>query len=428
MKPSFRGFLVESSRFILSTVFLFSGVIKAIDPVGAGLKMAEYLHTFQMPVDSFWSMILGISMAAFEFSIGALLLMGIWRKWTAWITFVTMLFMTSLTLYLALYNSISDCGCFGEAVKLTNWESFYKNIFLILLSYNFLANGRKVVSAFSCSKGVVAFVVAIGGFLFFAYMNYRHLPMLDFRPYKVGSSLAELILTPDGAPSDEYTYEFVYERNGERRSFDMDNLPDETWTYVDRYEKLVSKGYTPPITDFSLFVGSSDVTEEIIETPGMMIWILTPNWEEVSKSLAPTLNTLYSVAQSQGILLYGISSSTKSEEGRWRNSTGTEYPLLFLDATTVKTIARAVPSVLFIKDGVIIAKMNARDLERREEPLREQVDNIYTLGERREPYLLRLLPLFVWFIYTIVSLILSTKKPYLPSSINNQRQMNLDEI
>lgn len=410
MKPSFRGILVEASRFILSAVFIFSGGIKAVDPVGAGLKMAEYLHTFQLPVDSFLSMILAIAMATFEFSLGALLLMGFWRKMTAWFTFVTMLFMTSLTLYLALYNAISDCGCFGEAVKLTNWESFYKNVFLIILSYIFLINRRKANSAFSCPQASIPFFVSIGGFLFFAYMNYRHLPMLDFRPYKVGSSLPELILTPEGAPSDQYTYEFVYERNGERKTFDMNNLPDETWTYVERYEKLVSKGYTPPITDFSLFVATSDVTKEILETPGLMIWILTPNWEEVNKSFAPSLNTLYSVAQSQGILLYGISSSTKSEEGRWRNSTNTEYPLIFLDATTIKTIARAIPSVLFIKDGVIVAKLNARDLKQGEESLRDQVDSIYAQGLRKEPYLLRLLPLVVWFIYTIISLILFTNR------------------
>lgn len=250
MKPSFRGILVEASRFILSAVFIFSGGIKAVDPVGAGLKMAEYLHTFQLPVDSFLSMILAIAMATFEFSLGALLLMGFWRKMTAWFTFVTMLFMTSLTLYLALYNAISDCGCFGEAVKLTNWESFYKNVFLIILSYIFLINRRKANSAFSCPQASIPFFVSIGGFLFFAYMNYRHLPMLDFRPYKVGSSLPELILTPEGAPSDQYTYEFVYERNGERKTFDMNNLPDETWTYVERYEKLVSKAIRPLLRTF----------------------------------------------------------------------------------------------------------------------------------------------------------------------------------
>ncbi len=426
MKPAIRGFVVESARFILAAVFIFSGGVKAIDPVGAGLKMAEYLHSFQLPVGHFLSMILGVAMATFEFAIGALLLMGIWKRVTAWLTLLTMIFMTALTLYLALYNPISDCGCFGEALKLTNWETFYKNIFLLFLSYIYLLYHKSCVAAFTYPKVWIPFSVGIVGFLFFSYMNHRHLPMLDFRPYKVGASLPHLILVPDGAPKDEYTYEFVYERNGERRTFDMNNLPDETWTYVERYEKLVSKGYTPPVTDFSLFLGSNDVTDQILDTPGMMIWILSTNWEEVNKSLAPSLNTLYSVAQSQGILLYGISSSTKSEEGRWRNSTNTEYPLLFLDATTVKTVARAVPSIIFIRDGVIIAKMNARDLERGEALLREQVEDIYSGELQKEPYLLRLSPLILWFLYTIVSLILSTNRKT-AQQYTNRLQTNSEE-
>lgn len=411
MKPIvYRQILTDTSRYLLAIIFLFSGSIKAIDPVGAGLKMSEYLRAFQLSGFDFLSLPMALGLSLFEFALGATLLMGIWRNVVSWGGMLIMIFMTSLTLYLALYNPIADCGCFGEAIKLTNWQTFWKNLILLTASIYLFRNRTLVSSAFSYRAVWLPFLFSVVGFLFFTYSNYRHQPMLDFRPYKVGASLPKLILTPPDAPQDEYTYEFVYERNGERRSFNMDNLPDETWTYVERNEKLISKGYVPPISDFALFDGSVEVTEEVVSTSGMMIWVLSQNWENANRKVALRLNNLYSYAQKQGVLLYALSASTKAEEGRWRNSTGAEYPTLLLDATTVKTIARANPSILFLRNGEIIAKLNALDLEQGREELSLQVEKIFSREVQHEPYLLRLLLLIIWLCYTLVSIIITSNK------------------
>ncbi len=424
MKLSLKHILFETARYLLALTLIFSGVVKAIDPVGSGIKVGEYLTAFHLTFFVPYALVIAILLSSMEFLLGACLFMGLWRKFLGWISVGFMSFMTTLTLYLALYNPVSDCGCFGDAFKLTNWQTFEKNIVLLSATIIYLIGYRYTHRAFA-SKKMQFFggLLALSSILVFTMANYFHLPVLDFRPYKVGESLPSLVLIPDDAPQDEYTYEFVYEKEGVQKTFDIDHLPDSTWNYIERKEKLISKGYIPPVTDFVLFNGTEDVTHNILSIAGDMIFVVTPSWAKVSTKYGDRLNQLYALSEQKGITLFALSGSSTEEEDSWKQETLASYPTLFLDATTIKTIARGVPSILFLKDGVIIRKINAYDLPEQTESIDKYIDQTYNQGVRKEGYLLRSILLVVWFILTSVFLVIrSTSREPIGVSLVNGTQ------
>lgn len=407
-KDRTRTQLAEVARFILAAIFLFSAIVKAIDPIGNALKIGDYLTSFGLRDFISFSMPLGITMIAAEFLLGALLLMGFLRKLSSWVALLMMIFMTLLTLFLLIENPIKDCGCFGDAIKLTNLETFLKNIVLLLLAMFYFVYYHRVAPAFNgkaLSVGMFGFAfVALG---YFIYSNIVHLPMLDFRPYKVGMKLSELVLVPPDALRDVYEYEFVYEKDGQRKSFDMNNLPDESWSYVDRKERLITVGYRPPVADFVLLRGTTDVTEALIgKAPQRMIWVVSPNWDDAHKGSSTAINQLYELAVRNGILFYGVSGSDHTTEQRWRNTTQAAYPTLLLDATTCKTMARGNPSIIFLKNGVLQAKLNALDLPSKD-GFEIEVEKIFSSATpHKESYLLRSFPLGIWLIITLIAIVL----------------------
>lgn len=406
--PKIKIYITEVARIILAATFLFSSIVKAIDPEGTAVKVSEYLYAFGWSSLSSWSMALGILLIFCEFLVGACLLIGVWKRLTAISTFCFLLFFTILTLYSLLYDPVKECGCFGDAIKLTNLQTFCKNIFLLALSVLFLRTHRLAQGAYkSIYIQYTLVLLAIVSFSFFTWQNKNHLPMIDFRPFRVDSKLSDLVLVPEGAPADVITYEFIYEKNGEKKSFSMENLPDESWTFVERKETIKQVGYRPPVTDFALFEGSHDITEQLLRnTSTDMLWIVSPNWEKASKRVVPELNTLYEVAQTNGILCYGISGSSPATTGRWKNATHALYPTLLLDATTCKTMVRGNPAIIFIKNGRIHAKINAKDLLK-EPDIQTFVRATFNNPPRHEPYLLRTLPLVVWILITLVGLLVS---------------------
>lgn len=411
-----KGYAVELSRLVIALTLLFSGFVKGVDPVGGAIKFSEYFTAFGLGFLEPLSTVASVVLSSIEFFIGGFLLMGLWRKWSSLAAFLLMLFMTGLTLYLALFNPVSDCFCFGDAVKMTNWQTFLKNIVLLPLSallfawHGYMSPSWKIHRLpwlLPCAI-LVGWVLFIGG-------NLLHLPMIDFRPFKVGASIPSLVLPPPDAPQPVIEYQFIYEQNGVRDTFDMHSLPaeGENWVYIDRIENVISKGYTPPVEDFSIFRGEQEVTSDLLEVQTPMIWVLSPNWTDASCSAARRINRLYNWAHENNIRFYGISSSIQEEQEQWRSRSGASYPLLFMDAVTIKTIARANPSILFIKSGVILNKINADDLPG------EDIVPTYASRQIDKPIVSKLYPevhverwiiLFLWATSTLVLLILNIGK------------------
>ena len=376
LKENFLFGLVMTCRLLLGFVFLFSGTMKAIDPAGGAIKVEEYFTAFGFPDMQWLALPFSINLATVEFTLGVCLILGVCRKYSSLFTLLMMLFMTPLTLYLALKNPVADCGCFGEAIILTNWQTFYKNIVLLAASIvAFLYHKR--TTAFYSYK--VYWFVAVYAYLFcigFSIYNYRHLPIIDFRPFKVGTNIAEGMAIPDDALQDEYTYSFVYEKDGKEQTFTLDDAPsaDSTWTFVRSESKLVSKGYQPLISDFVvLSFDGEDMTESLLNDTTGLFLLISPKLEEASDRHIDEINTTFDYAQEKKMLFYCLTGSEEAEIKQWVDYTGAEYPFLFCDAVTLKTMIRSNPGLMLLKEGTILAKWHNNDI-----PEEQQIDKITT--------------------------------------------------
>ena len=267
MKNKTASLIAHISRTLLGIVFLFSGSVKAIDPLGTTYKIEDYLKAFR----GFFTDLLplahtaAIVLIAVEFVLGICLVMNIKPQFTSWLTLAFYLMMTPLTLYIAIQNPVSDCGCFGDAVILTNWQTFWKNVILLTLTILWLTTKKDApghwVWQIEAGATVLAAAIVIG----FMMWTLRHLPVVDFRPYKVGNDLPALMEYPEDAEADQYEVTLVYEKEGEEQTFTLENYPkgDSTWTFVSQQSILVKKGYEPPIikkTDFGFpFLSSKSI-------------------------------------------------------------------------------------------------------------------------------------------------------------------------
>lgn len=362
--------LVECCRLLIGVVFIFSGFVKAVDPVGFALKIGDYLIAFGLDRFQSLSLIVGFNLIAIEFMLGVCVLLGVYRRYSSFLALAMMAFMTPLTLYLALFDPVSDCGCFGDAVILTNWETFGKNVVLLAAAiFLFIYNQR--ITSFYTYK--VYWFVALFSFLacsFFTWQNYRHLPVLDFRPYAVGTNIPEAMSIPEGAAEDEYAYSFVYEKEGEQKTFGLEDLPSEGsgWTFVESRTTLIKPGYIPLIAAFNLYnLNDQDVTDEILQ-PGKEVFLLiSPNLATANDEFIDHINGVFDYSQEAGIDFYGVTGSTEEEINRWIDYTGAEYTFLQADDVLLKTMIRSNPGLLLLRGGTVWAKWHFRDIPEMEE-------------------------------------------------------------
>lgn len=360
----------EGCRLLLGVVFIFSGTVKAIDPMGGAIKIGEYLSSFGLDKLQPFAVAVSFNLSAIEFTLGVCALLGVYRRYTSALILLLMAFMTPLTLYLALFDPVSDCGCFGDALVLTNWETFYKNIVLLAASvFLFIYNQR--ISAFYTFR--VYWFIPLFSYLFcvgFSYRNYNHLPILDFRPYKVGANIPALMAIPEGAPQDEYAYTFVYEKDGVKKEFSLDNYPadDSTWTFVESKTELVRQGYIPPIASFNIYdEEGNEVTEDILENPGPVFLLIAPKLETADDGQMDEINGVYDYALEHNLPFYCVTGSSPEAIETWSDNTGAEYPFRMADEVLLKTIVRSNPGLVLLKNGTILGKWHYNDIPPEEE-------------------------------------------------------------
>ena len=237
---------INALRFTLALVFAFSGFVKAVDPMGTVYKIGDYAEALGLSVPIVFLFVGAMLLIAIEYVMGICLFFGLYRKFYLSLAIAILSVMTPLTLYLALYNPLTDCGCFGDAVVLTNWQTFGKNLILLLMAIVTLIGCKRVWCLMSDRTRWLIFVYAVVSISVFMPYNLRHLPPIDFRPYHIGANIIADMTVPDDAPQDEYETLFVLEKEGLRCTFTDDNYPDSTWTFVARENRLVSRGYIPP--------------------------------------------------------------------------------------------------------------------------------------------------------------------------------------
>ena len=298
-KETVKKVIAEVCRLLLGVVFIFSGTVKAVDPMGGAIKIGDYLTSFGLDKLQPFTALISFNLSALEFMLGVCMLLGVYRRYTTFLTLLKKSFMTPLTLYLAIFNPVSDCGCFGDALVISNWQTFYKNIVLLAAAIYVFINNQRLLQCYTYHVywfvALWAYVFAIG----FAYRNYNHLPILDFRPYKLGANIPALMSIPEGAPEDEYTYSFIYEKDGVQKEFSLENAPadDSTWTFVDSKTELIKQGYVPPVTTFHIYNADDvDVTDQLLNDPKGLFLLIAPRLENADDERIDEITNVYDYA------------------------------------------------------------------------------------------------------------------------------------
>ena len=351
---------VNVCRFVLAATFIFSGYVKAIDPLGTLYKLKDYAAAMSLNgLLPDWALVgVAIALGALEFALGVFMLFAVRRHVVSRITLAFMTAMTVLTLWIFVADPVKDCGCFGDALKLTNGETLLKNIVLIACAA--LVAWRPVDMARFISRSnqwivryyTVAYIVITS-----VYCLYT-LPIFDFRPYHVGMNIKQGMEIPEGAEQPEFESTFLLRKNGETREFTLDNYPDSTWEYVDTRTVQTKKGYEPPIHDFALTSCDTgeDITEQVLTKKGYTFLLVSPRLAVADDSNFGDIDQIYEYAEENGADFYCVTASANDEIERWRDLTGAEYQFCNADETTLKTMIRSNPGLMLLKDGTIIGK------------------------------------------------------------------------
>lgn len=357
--------VVNLCRFLLAAVFVFSGFVKAVDPTGSYYKFQDYLGAFGLLawIPDILVLMAAVILAAVEFFVGVCLAFGIRRGLSSLIVLILMLLMTPLTLYLAIANPVSDCGCFGDALVLTNWQTFGKNVVLLAAAW-IVFKYRKCVIRFISYK--LEWMLSLYTIVFIFVLSFyclRHLPVLDFRPYRIGVNIQEGMSMPEGVEPSIFETVFILEKNGERREFTLENYPDSTWTFVDSRTLLKKKGYEPPIHDFSLLNADTgeDITEQVLTDEGYTFLLVAHRLEEADESRIDLINELNDYAVEHDYGFYCLTSSTDEAIEQWKDNTGAEYTFCLVDDITLKTMIRSNPGLMLIRKGTILNKWSDED-------------------------------------------------------------------
>ncbi len=370
MQDKIKKIAVEFCRILVGALFVFSGFVKAIDPLGSAYKFHDYFNAFGMPWMDPFTLPMSFCLSAFEFSLGVLLLFGTYRNLTSFLVLAFMLFMTPLTLYLAIANPVSDCGCFGDALIITNWETFFKNIILLSAAVIIFLWRKKITPVYTHKLNwlsVLYTYIFIFGVSFYCYLN---LPILDFRPYKIGADIPELTRIPEDAKHDKFETTFIYEKDGVEKEFSLENYPanDSTWKFVDSKTKLIEKGYIPPIHDFSITMqNGSEITDIVLSDTAYTFLLISQQFYKANDSDIDKINEVFDYAQMHDYGFYCLTASSSESISEWIEDMGAEYPICITDETTLKTIIRSNPGLLLLKSGTIINKWHHRNIPKDEE-------------------------------------------------------------
>ena len=355
-------------RIIVGIVFIYSGFVKGIDPLGSDYKFTDYFNAFGMGWMNATTLFFSFALSLAEFLIGIALLFNLWVSRMAWGSLLFMAFFTPLTLVLALTNPVSDCGCFGDAMILTNWQTFWKNIILLLLAIMIFVYRKEYKSSLPLMGQFSFLTLAGAGMLCLSIYCYRHLPVLDFRPYAVGKNITEGMRLPEGAKPDQYevTLKYKNKQTGEIRSFTEENYPWQdtlNWEYESSSERLVKKGYITPIHDLVIEHPTlGNITEEILEDDNHTILAVAYNLNQSDTQYQPAINRLAEYAREKGIRFYGLTSSTERDIEAYKKRNHVPYEFCTADEIQLKTMIRSNPGVIILREGTILDKWAGKDV------------------------------------------------------------------
>ena len=416
--PGIKGteLVVMIARLLVGGLFAFSGFVKAVDPLGTAYKIDDYLIEMGLSQLMVLSLPLSLVMVVGEFTLGMLLLLGLWRKGTLRLLALFLLFFTPFTLWIALANPVEDCGCFGDAFKISNWETFWKNLLLLAAMFVLFFNQEKIIPLYGRHMAPLAagFVLLYG--LLFSLHNLNRLPLFDFRPFHIGASIPDQMKV-DPELADIYETVFIYQKDGAEQEFTEDDYPwnDSTWIFVDMHSRLVHEGVKPAIEDFVVTLmqhdeengsmrAGSDVTRELLQEPGWQFLMIAHSLGEMPLCHLEQFKALHQFAEERGYPFYLVSATPPETVSKWEDQQRTGFRFAIADERVLKTMIRSNPGLMLLREGVIINKW---DDSRLPDPLPDglslEASRLVQQGDLQQRYIMRLslvsllllLPLFL---------------------------------
>lgn len=351
-------------RLVLAATFIFSGYVKAIDPLGTQYKLHDYAQAAGVAsLTPDWLTLGGsVALSALEFCLGIFLLFAIQRRLASRLTLALMVVMTLVTTWLFVANPIQDCGCFGDALKLTNGQTLLKNLVLLACATVVAWWPLKMVRFISESNQWIVINYTILFIVISSLWSLYTLPPFDFRPYHIGASIPEGMEIPEGAPQPKFETTFIMEKDGRQQEFTLDNYPDSTWTFVDSKTVQTEEGYVPPIHDFAIVLHDEDITDQVLSNPGYTFLLVSPHLEHADDANFGDIDQIYEYAEEHQYPFYCLTASTDEAIDHWIELTGAEYPFCTTDEITLKTVVRSNPGLLLLKDGVVVGKWSHNQL------------------------------------------------------------------
>lgn len=361
------------ARILLGITFVFSGFVKGIDPWGFAYKFTDYFHAMHIEWMIWSAFPLAFVLAFAEFAIGVALLFNVFIRLFSWLAFLFMAFFLPLTLWVAIKNPVTDCGCFGDALVISNWETFYKNIVLMIFAL-IVVKFRNDISGFPAKKpGFVLGSAAVAAYIAIVFYSYNHEPILDFRPYKIGTNIPEAMKIPEDAQKEIYENIFYYKNKttGEVQKFTEQNYPWQdtvNWVYENMESKIVQEGYKPPIHDFIIqSAEGEDVKDFFLYDKNYVFILVAHNLEKSSRKAQDKINTLAGWTAENGLSFICMTSSLTDQSDAFRKKTSAPYEFFNCDEITLKTIIRSNPGLIVIKDGTVVGKWHYNDIPTPEE-------------------------------------------------------------
>lgn len=347
------------ARTVVGLTFILSGFVKAIDPLGTQYKIQDYLAAIppSLSLPDMLTLLMSVSLSMVEFTLGAFMLTAISRRVTARLTLLFMVVMTAVTVWIYIADPVKDCGCFGDALTLTNLETLLKNIVLLalaaLVAWRPTHIGRLMSRSNQMLLGQMLMVTPVA----LSFWCLYDLPLIDFRPYHIGADIKAGMEIPEGAEQPVFDTTFIMEKDGERREFTLDNYPDSTWTFVDSKTVTVKEGYVPPIHDFSITAADGeDITDMVLGREGYTFLLISPDLDKADDQNFGDIDQIYEFCQDNSIPFYCLTASTEKSQQHWQNITGAEYPFCMTDATTLKTMIRSNPGLMLLEKGIVRGK------------------------------------------------------------------------
>jgi uncharacterized membrane protein YphA (DoxX/SURF4 family) len=358
-------YLVGFSRIFVGILFIISGFIKLNDPVGFSFKLEEYFSqgVLDLPFFEPHALTISIIVVVFEVLVGVMLLIGFRTKFTVWSLLLMIIGFTFLTFYSAYFNKVTDCGCFGDAIKLTPWESFIKDIVLLVLIVILFIGKKYITSAFSTriNRLVVFFALVISGFYVYYVLN--HLPVIDFRPYEIEKNIEDGMNVPEGAPEAIFEYAWKFNVNGaEKVVVTNGDYPKVNGEFIDVETTEVQKGYEPPVHDFTIEQNGEDFANSLLQEPKLLM-VIAYDLRKTNNEVYAEIKRTTDAAVKKGYKVIGVSASNNEQTTKLINDNSLGFEFYFTDETTLKTIVRSNPGVLVLEKGTIKQKVHYNDLD-----------------------------------------------------------------